>query len=71
MMRTDDLEGAKKLCLDIKGVSDNIGAVGLAEVAAQLHEALSKGEEKELVRLTESFDEKLQAVLKEMRRYLP
>ncbi len=71
LMRTDDLEGAKKLCLDIKGVSANIGATQLAQVCTRLHEALSKGEEKELLSLTEAFDEALQAVLKAIRKYLP
>lgn len=71
MMRTDDLEGAKQLCLDIKGVGSNIGAIELASVCEQLHAALSKGEHKELLKLAETFDVQLQALLKEARKYLP
>jgi len=71
MMRTDDLEGAKQLCLDIKGVSSNIGGVQLAHVCGQLHAALSRKEEKHLLSLTEEFDKQLQALVAEARKYLP
>lgn len=71
MMRTDDLEGAKQLCLDIKGVGSNIGAIELASVCEQLYAALSKGEHKELLKLAEAFNVQLQALLKEARKYLP
>jgi CheY-like chemotaxis protein len=71
MMRTDDLEGAKKLCLDIKGVGASIGATRLAEVSGELHEALSRGEEKKLIALTERFGIILRKTMKEVRRYMP
>ncbi len=72
LLRTGDLERAKKLCLDIKGVGSSIGAKKLAEAAGALHEALSRGEGGSgLSALKEAFDGELHAVMKAVRKYLP
>lgn len=70
MMRTNDFEGAKQLCLDIKGVGSNIGAVALASVCTDLLEALNNNDQKNLPALTKAFNTQLDAVLKEARKYL-
>lgn len=63
MITTDNLESAKKLCLDVRGVAANIGAKPLAETAAQLHEALVKEKEENLVDLSGIFKRQLKELL--------
>ena len=72
LLRTDDLEGARKLCHDIKGVSANIGAVHLSRVCEALNLALINREDpKKLHTLAEEFNRHLHAVMQEARKYLP
>jgi len=71
MMRTDDLENAKQLCLDIKGVGSSVGAAKLADVAGKLYEALSQGDERLYSELVERFNTSLREVMTETRKYLP
>ena len=71
MLRTDDLEGARKLCHDIKGVSANVGAMHLARVCEALNMALINREEANKLRtLAEEFNRHLHAVMQEARKYL-
>jgi signal transduction histidine kinase/CheY-like chemotaxis protein/HPt (histidine-containing phosphotransfer) domain-containing protein len=71
LIRTGDLDGARKLCHDIKGVSANIGAMHLAQVCEALNMAIMNKEEKRLATLAEEFNRHLHAVMKEARKYLP
>ncbi len=71
MMRTGDLENARQLCLDIKGVGSSVGATKLADVAEKLYEALSQGDERVYTELVERFNASLREVMKETRNYLP
>jgi len=71
MMRTGDLEAARKLIHDIKGVSANIGAMHLSQVCDALNHALMNREESRFTTLISEFNRHLHAVLKEARKYLP
>jgi len=71
MMRTGDLEAARKFIHDIKGVSANIGAMHLSQVCDSLNHALMNREESRFTTLINEFNRHLHAVLKEARKYLP
>ncbi len=70
MMIIDDLANAQKLCLDIRGVSANIGAQPLAETSAQLQESLVKQEEKNLIDLSGVFQIQIKEVLEAINTQL-
>jgi len=66
----DDLSGVQKMCLDIKGVSANIGALRLSSIAAQIHAAITKGKAKDLMLLVNQYQPELEDVKKEIEAYL-
>ena len=66
----DDLSGVQKMCLDIKGVSANIGALRLSSIAAQIHAAITKGKAKDLMLLVNQYQPELKNVKKEIEAYL-
>jgi len=66
----DDLEELKQLCLDIKGVSANIGAYRLASITAQAHAAIAKGKVKDLMALVNQYQPELERVKSEIEGYL-
>ena len=70
VMVKDDLEELKQLCLDIKGVTANIGALRLASITTQIHAAISKGKSKYLMSLMNQYQPELERVKKEIQAYL-
>jgi len=66
----DDLSGLQKMCLDVKGVSANIGALRLSSIAAQIHAAITKGKAKDLMVLMNQYQPELENVKKEIEAYL-
>ena len=70
-IKTGDLEGARKLCHDIKGVSANIGAMHLAQVCEAMILAIVHKDDTKVVTLADSFNRHLRAVMQEARKYLP
>jgi len=66
----DDLEELKQICLDVKGVSANIGALRLSSITAQIHAAISKGKVKDLMALMNQYQPELERVKKEIEAYL-
>ena len=66
----DDLQELKQLCLDIKGVTANIGALRLASITTQIHAAISKGKSNYLISLMNQYQPELERVKKEIQAYL-
>ncbi len=66
----DDLQTLKQICLDVKGVAANIGALRLSSVTAQIHAAISKGKVKDLMALMNQYQPELERVKKEIEAYL-
>ncbi len=66
----DDLEELKQICLDVKGVTANIGALRLSSITAQIHAAISKGKAKDLMALMNQYQPELERVKKEIQAYL-
>ena len=66
----DDLDGLKKICLDVKGVAANIGAFRLSSITAQIHAVISKGKAKDLMALMNQYQPELERVKKEIQAYL-
>jgi CheY-like chemotaxis protein len=66
----DDVNSAKKLLLDISGISANIGANKLSEVSTQLREALNNDEKNSLFDKEEKFTQTLLSICTEIRSYL-
>ncbi len=66
----DDLQSLKQICLDVKGVAANIGALRLSSVTAQIHAAISKGNPKDLMALMNQYQPELERVKKEIQAYL-
>ena len=70
LRKADDLEGIRSLCLDVKGVTANIGAEKLCETATRIHEAISQKDVDTLDDSLETYNTDLHAVLKAIRHYL-
>ncbi len=66
----DDLQELKQVCLDVKGVAANIGALRLSSITAQIHAAISKGKAKDLMALMNQYQPELERVKKEIQAYL-
>ena len=66
----DDLQTIKKLCLDVKGVSGNIGAYRLSIIMAQIHAAISNDKLNDLIGLMNQYQPELERVKKEILAYL-
>ena len=66
----DDLRSLKQICLDVKGVTANIGALRLSSITAQIHSAISKGQPKDLMALMNQYQPELERVKKEIQAYL-
>ncbi len=66
----DDLQTLKQICLDVKGVAANIGALRLSSITAQIHAAISKGKVKDLMALMNQYLPELERVKKEIQAYL-
>jgi len=65
----DDLQELKQLCLDIKGVTANIGALRLASITTQIHAAISKGKSKYLMSLMNQYQPELERLKKVIQAY--
>ncbi len=66
----DDLQSLKQICLDVKGVAANIGALRLSSITAQIHSAISKGNPKDLMALMNQYQPELEKVKGEIEGYL-
>ena len=66
----DDLLTLKQICLDVKGVAANIGAIRLSSVTAQIHSTISKGNPKDLMALMNQYQQELEKVKAEIKGYL-
>ena len=66
----DDLQSLKQICLDVKGVAANIGALRLSSITAQIHAAISKGNPKDLMALMNQYQPELEKVKEEIEGYL-
>ncbi|MGB5964759.1 MAG: response regulator [Sulfurimonadaceae bacterium] len=66
----DDLQELKQICLDVKGVAANIGALRLSSITAQIHAAISKGKAKDLMALMNQYQPELERVKAEIQAYL-
>ncbi len=66
----DDLQQLKQICLDVKGVAANIGALRLSSITAQIHASISKGKVKDLMALMNQYQPELERVKAEIDGYL-
>jgi len=66
----DDLQTLKQICLDVKGVAANIGAIRLSSITAQIHSTISKGNPKDLMALMNQYQQELEKVKVEIQSYL-
>ena len=65
----DDLQTIKQLCLDVKGVSGNIGAYRLSIIMAQIHAAISNDKLNDLIGLMNQYQPELEHVKQEILAY--
>ncbi|MBU1641938.1 hypothetical protein KKE54_01145 [bacterium] len=65
----DDLQTIKQLCLDVKGVSGNIGAYRLSTIMAKIHAAISNDKLNDLIGLMNQYQPELEHVKKEILTY--
>ncbi len=70
MLVKDDLQALRQLCLDVKGVAANIGALKLSSITAKIHATISKGKAKDLMALMNQYQPELERVKKEIQSYL-
>lgn len=70
MLQNSQMEQASKLLLDIIGVSANIGAVKLNNVATYIKDSLSDSEEKSYLTLMQQYQQRLHTLLKDIKEYL-
>ncbi|WP_193111647.1 response regulator [Sulfurimonas paralvinellae] len=68
-IKHNNIDNADKLLLDIIGVSANIGAQNLNKIAVQLKTSLRE-DDNHKSRLLFTFKEKLEALIKEIKKYL-
>jgi len=66
----DDLETLKKICLDVKGVAANIGAVRLSSITAKIHASIARGNPKDLMALMQQYQLELEKLNEEISSYI-
>ncbi|MBD3824711.1 MAG: response regulator [Epsilonproteobacteria bacterium] len=69
MLEAHKLKEADKLLLDICGVSANIGADTLYNVATELKDSLKDTQEKSYMSLVSTYDKHLKALLQDIKNY--
>ena len=70
LLTQDKLNEADKILLDIIGVTANIGADPLNQIAHDIKEALKDTEEKSYLTLIEEYKEHLSLLIKDIKEYL-
>jgi CheY-like chemotaxis protein len=70
LLQENQMQEVDKLLLDIIGISANIGADSLKEVAINLKDALLDTEEKSYLTLAQMYEGHLQRLLKDIKDYL-
>lgn len=69
MLENNDLKKADKLLLDIIGVSANIGAVKLHNIATYIKDSLSDDTEKSYLTLIQQYQHHLKILLEDIKEY--
>lgn len=69
-LRSNNLQNADKLLLDIIGITSNIGAITLSEIASDLKLALGDTQEKSYFSLFDRYKIHLNRLLQDIRDYL-
>jgi len=69
-LRSSDLAGADKLLLDIIGITSNIGAIPLSEIASNLKLALGDTQEKSYFSLLDQYKVHLDRLVQDVKDYL-
>ncbi|MFT7859826.1 MAG: response regulator [Sulfurimonas sp.] len=69
MLENDELAKADKLLLDIVGVSANIGAVKLNNIATHIKDSLSDHDEKSYLTLVQQYQHHLKILLEDIKAY--
>ncbi len=69
MVETNKMEEAAQLLLDIIGVSANIGALKLNNVAKYIKDCLSDSEEKSCLTLLQQYQHHLKALIEDIKEY--
>ncbi len=70
LMAKEDINAVKKLLLDISGISANIGADKLSEIATKFREILNHDTKEEFFTVEEEFTNNLSTIIKEIETYL-
>lgn len=69
-LRSNDLASADKLLLDILGITSNIGAIPLSEIASNLKLSLSDTQEKSYFSLLDQYKVHLERLAHDIKEYL-
>lgn len=71
LLRDEDFEGAAKLCVDLRGVGSNIGAVQLANVCEMMLDAYAQKDSGQFHALAKAFNTALRELLALIRKFVP
>lgn len=69
MLQNKELQKADKLLLDIIGVTANIGAIKLHNIATHIKDSLADGEEKSYLTLVQQYQHHLKILLEDIKEY--